>query len=1001
MKRALALVLTASIILTGAPAVLGEDLTLMPEVRVPELVAVPMSTEGTKELAAHPKGPEITKNAKFSDIAGSADKTSILRMAAEGVISGAGGKYRPADAITRQEALAYLVRMRGNEAAVQQRLSVGSGTSQASYVSNLFREYANEALTLGIMTAAEDGSLDAPATREQIALWVGRAVNLTAVYGNPNVLNSLADAAQVAPENRGLIEALLAERLFEPDSGNRFNPARQVTRGEMARIMAKSSDRLYTVRNMASSFGVVSGIVSTPRYEGGATITENTYTIKGIDGTPTTVKTAYNSKTKQLTDFAVLKNGSVSAGGLLAVGDQVELLTQNDQLILAQVYTDGTILNKLKADAVKDQALRTYYGTVSARIQENRQLEGRLYKTDRIRVKNHTGQTFDIVVNTDTQTGVKQDVIVQRAGTMGGVDLLQVGDGIEYAVKDPNLLLYVNANPSTQTQVKGTVRLVEAAGETTPAYLTVLDYSNVIYRYPVAGYADITINGEYGKLSDLRFGQNISLSMNNGLVIKVQAETFTSPGYIAPESKMRIGTVKAVSGNAVTVQIDDGSSLSLTLGDATVIRKNNGIVSKSILQPGDRVKLYFSEVDSSIPTRVEIEGKEQLIKGVYKGKIQQVNGTTNQLVLRDPQILRNDQWVATGAYTMTIEMEPKGQVYYNGSVVKFSTIKPSFINSEVYVAVKDSYGRDMAVQGIIKSGSERIHNDKIYAVNQAIQKFELGNKINYSFTPGTLVVRENRLVDTDSITSKDSALVVSSYNQGQHNAGVVSLITGGESFLSNIYLGTIYKVYSGQFSVMKFTHLDNSVFTTLDLSKEVTFGYGSDTYMFDVTGETPTVITPYKFFNGGYSKAENKDANSKGLDYEYWYTFIVADENNEAYAMMLRKKAILKGSDIDDTYSADVDQHKEMQKLINQLTLSRGTVSSIDTTWNRLRLQNSSDYSSGQKQWVTNRADMYIEVADSIILKNNEPISFSDIQAGDRVNAVRIKENVMVLIVED
>lgn len=1000
MKRHLAMVLAASLILTGSPVAFGEDITLKPEVRVPELVAAAISKEGAKELLAHPKGPEIAANAKFSDISGSADKINILRMAVEGVIS-KGTKFRPNDPIKRQEALVYMVRLRGSEAAVQQRLATGAGTNQANYANSLFREYANEAATLGIITAGEESNLEASATKEEIAVWLSRTINLTAAYGDQTILNSMSDASAVAPVNRAIIEALLAERIVAPDQGGKFNPQRTVSRGEMATLLARSTDKLYTARTLASSFGVVSGAVTSPRYEGGATITESVYTIKALDGTISTVKTSDNSKTKQKTGFAVLKNSIVGQASQLAVGDQVELLTLGGQLILAQVYTDGTVLQRLKADALKDQTLRTYYGTINSRIQENRQLDGRMMKTDRLRIKNHTGQTFDMVVDTDALTGVRNDIIVERDGKTGGVDLLQVGDALEYAVKDPNILLYVTANPGSSSQMKGTVRLVEPAGASGLAYLTVLDYNDAIYRYPVAGYADITINTEFSKLNDLKFGQSVVLSLNNGLVTKADAETFSSPGYIAPESKMRIGTVQSISGDALTLKLDDGSVNQLTLGELTNLRKNSQNVNRGVLQPGDRIKAYFDTTDSTAPSRIDIEGKEQIIKGVYKGKIQQVNAAKNELVLRDTQVLKNNLWVSTGNYTQTVEMEPGALIYNKGNAVKFSSLKPGYINSDIYVAVKDSYGKELAVKASIKNGSERIHSDRIGTLNQGIQKFELDNRINYAFNDGTIVVRDGRLVDTDVLAEKDGALVVSGYSNGAHTAGVISLVPGIAAQLNNIYIGTLEEIYSGQFILKNYFEKNGNDFRTMNTQNELTIGYGGDTNIFDVTTDTVKTITPAQLFNGGYSKAENKDRNSKGLPYEHWYAVIVTDENQDAYSIMLRHKALLENQDIDDTYWSYNDQRNAMDKVVDQITFTRGTVSGMDSTWNRIQMQDSSDYASFNNQWITNPVDTYVAASDTILLKNNKAISFANLEIGDRINVVKVKGNALVVIVED
>ncbi len=185
-----------------------------------------------------------------------------------------------------------------------------------------------------------------------------------------------------------------------------------------------------------------------------------------------------------------------------------------------------------------------------------------------------------------------------------------------------------------------------------------------------------------------------------------------------------------------------------------------------------------------------------------------------------------------------------------------------------------------------------------------------------------------------------------------------------------------------------------------DDDNNIDLTYGYETVITDVTETTPNTLSDYQFFNGSYMREENEDTDDEGLDYERYYAIVVANENGEALNVMLRQEALIEGLNIDDEIDKESEVEDEMNDVINRFIYTKGQVVSIDTNWNRVELKNSFDWLDYYNKWNDNRTNTYIELGDTIIMKNNETISFDDIEIGDKIKAIRYKEDAVVVFVE-
>ena len=139
-------------------------------------------------------------------------------MASLGVIKQYGDKkYYPATKTTGFDAIGMLVRLKGGDAAVMQRVYAqsGSSTTPAGLKTIMNNEYMTEAIALGIITPSEVLNLALPVTKEMLTVWTARAIGKTPTF-TQNTVFSYSDWASVNPVYRALIEDMTTDGIV-PD----------------------------------------------------------------------------------------------------------------------------------------------------------------------------------------------------------------------------------------------------------------------------------------------------------------------------------------------------------------------------------------------------------------------------------------------------------------------------------------------------------------------------------------------------------------------------------------------------------------------------------------------------------------------------------------------------------------------------------------------------------------------------------------------------------------
>lgn len=982
------------------------------DIPVPEFRAAVLDIGNIENLDAYENGVELLSNTQYEDIADNPFEKNIIRMSTQGIV-GRQGKalFSPESEITGFEAMRYLVRLAGDEAVVAAATLPQTGGLSEEAVEALYNEqYANQALNAGILLPTEYRNMQQPASREQLGVWLSRTVGLAPVVDNIESVFGFNDYALVTPSNRGTIEALLRAEIMNSGNDGNFNPQGSMTRAEFMEVLDAGSERLYDANNITTNYGLVKGIQESTQEEVGYEIKERTFIVQNVDGSVTGIRTTENSRTSNGMDFVLYKDNMPFSSKGVMVGDEIQYFVKDDAVIYAEAIDDNTILEKIRLSEEEDGNMTTYFGSIYEILDQKHWVDDYYVNSKRARVRTFDGQTFDLVVETDIYTGNKNDMIVYKDNIVGGIDLLEEGDDISFVVKNNDNVVYVSAIPLWETSVSGTVRYVTTDEETGQSRITVFGYDDVIYEYPVADYANVTINDNYGSLEDLMYGQDVTLDLTEGYVIGIDSETFTeNPGYIPEYGKVRMGTIYAVYPAGITFEIGE-RRISYDLPSGTPITKGGVSVTRNALKEGDSVKLFFDDIYTDQISKMEVEGVERLIQQVYKGKLGSVNETKQTITLYEPRYLKNEDWVDTETYSEELTLSSGAEIYDGNLPISVNDLERIHRNQTVYVVVEDSYGDSVASKVSVKYGGENVYSDTVRAVDDALGGFELDDpRINFNITKGTIVVKDSRFIDPSLLSKKDNVLVVSQYADGVYDANVIKLMTRTESIFERVYIGAVEAVGSNYFTLKNWATLDDNEWDDVDDSTSERFYVHTGSVITDITdSDDPKTIEINDFFHDSYARLENEGTDDDGLEYERYYAVVVMKDTEDSAtavrsitSMNMRHKGLIEGQNIDDDLTDRDDIADELDDTLEDMYLTRGIIDEIDETWERIRLTDSNNWFSSVAEWRNNSVDTYVEYPNAMVIKENNVIDIDDLEIGDSISVLRSNEKALVIFVDE
>lgn len=584
------------------------------------MLVTAMCLSGGTAVFANESTPAVTTNQTvsasliFSDVQdGFWAEKHIYKLAAEGILLGDAGKFRPSDHVTQQEAITMAIRFMN----LDSQLSTGSEAPSELSVGNYFKPYLELAVKKNLINKTEEiAATDAKeswgskkATREWIAKLLVRSLGKEAeAKAAAGASTGFADQGTITGSALGYVNVAVQMELTKGIEGNRFDPLGKVTRAQLATFFSRGGEYV----NPGYS-NVVEGIVTE--------LSDNKLTLFADGKTKSYTldsRSVYFTKDSELktTKSALQLYTKVLAVDKVGSAAYVEIRDHKQQL----ESVEGTLLAKLSGNRLlllvnNESVTYTYDGNTSF-IDQN----GNAMNADSL-TKDST-----IVVKTETYTGNKKPIIIQiksavvnksGSGTIDQINLTEKKIAIKdasgnvetFGYTDNSILIY-------QSQV------LNSAGEIQTgisAKYTVVD--NVITRLEITQGMERTVTGT---LLDVQGDKRISYSDTAGTAqIK----------ELADKPSIVINGIANPKLDDLVADVNGGDKVELTLNTQEQItkivvtsRQSEQLPDLTILKYEPKYKSLFV-VDSSKKTRtftiddktkVEYDASNPTVEGVEK-----------------------------------------------------------------------------------------------------------------------------------------------------------------------------------------------------------------------------------------------------------------------------------------------------------------------------------------------------------------------------------------------
>ncbi|MEL7564766.1 MAG: S-layer homology domain-containing protein [Dehalobacterium sp.] len=401
----------------------------------------------------------------------------ITRMNLMGIIEGySDGSYGINQPVSRFEIVTTIIRVMGLESQ-SEGLSIPDSFKYPASVPEWAKKYIAMGVIQEVITGDDLVSFRGgePAKRYEVAEFIGKAMGYAGT-ADQHALDDLpyVDEENIPLEARGYISLLKSDGVMEGNENGRFRPLDNVTRGEMAALMAKMDEKLGKFPDKE-----IKGTVSQ--------VTQSTVTIKTDDG--------YETLIVDENSYIFLKEGKGVLEDIIPL-DWVLAVKNGFKAQLLEVSNSGS------GGSGQDLS-----GTVSGEV---------------VTINYHP--ELEIIIfntNKETQTiPISDDCIIEREGEEVLVKDILPGDKIEIVLEE-GLAEEILADP-TSGNLEGKIKQIVIRDK---ALLTIVDADDEEYTYEIKDDTKIRRNGDTVSPLELKAGDYVDLQWESNFATKVYAES--------------------------------------------------------------------------------------------------------------------------------------------------------------------------------------------------------------------------------------------------------------------------------------------------------------------------------------------------------------------------------------------------------------------------------------------------------------------------------------------
>lgn len=769
-------------------------------------------------------GNTLIENIRFTDLAANHwAKEPITRLGALDIIKGYSRRYNPAANVSKEEALALLIRLIGREQDAVLAAEGLANTETGEAISTSWSKgYMSVANNLGLITAAEfqDAISDdqealeedsfrrsSAVSREQVAKWIVQAVGsinpeqLAPVYQQQAILN-YTDWSDMGLEYAPYIEAVIREDIMVGNNG-RFQPKSSLTRAELAQVIKNMEDILYNSMTIEQKGGVIGAILDNSTMDPLTGTATKSFLIRNNEGKVDQLNFEYKRDSgNQIAtkDAPVYQSGQVNGMLSLEEGESIEYLIDQETNELLYIYSKG-IEKPSKVTGVLQPLTSLTNGQITVKT-----ASGTLYTyplreglfdltNNTILIEKDPIKIANAPVNSSVTLTILNNVVTE---------IIHIGDKPVYSeisgiVKENNpafsyiTIIDWNGNEVTKSYQKSYV-IVEKQN----FYDESDEIGYIDEMFPDYGFDDRDTSVEAieaGDIVHMKIDQT-----NTDYVTNISAKT----NYVVKYGTVRDIAYKGADGANIMVTYDDQSIGSFTLTMDTPILKSGKNIGLMNLLPGDVVRMLVNQAVIE-PGTVKETVKEMMVDeygnqvaSVYKGQMGAINKSQRTVSLFNTYELSNIGWTNHEA-AKSLDISAAGiEYYYDGKQISLDYAERYLVQDtmEAYIVTSAYYGNEKVEKITFRNGRDSVLASSNITYSNGLDKLSLLTQSGYiSMDQGTIVIKNGKIVQVGNIFAPDYAQVILN---GSGKAAVVNIEPEPNNEAISVFRGRIQSIDEGK-----------------------------------------------------------------------------------------------------------------------------------------------------------------------------------------------------------
>lgn len=922
----------------------------------------------------------VLENLDYQDVKNSDTwaKDAIWETGALELMKGYGAKrFGLSDMLTIEQALAVAYNMAGREAEAQlaaEALDLQRNAGERkSYAPAMWSDgYIQLALNDGLITQEDyddafagdqaglgpgDFRRGSPASREDMAFYIARVLELTPINSQTHLFNSYIDWQEANPHRIPYIETILQNRIMNGSNGS-FDPKGPVTREQAAQILLNAEPFLFSRLNMEKMKGTIETITSYEDKTHGERSTITEVNVRNSSGELHQFRFSHpdstyganeitGSSNPQSNGTIVNENGVLSDPSTLREGQNITYIVCNGQVyyvvVMAGQESAAYRLAKIISVNENDRSVRC---EVLADVPFS---DIRLLNTGTLMSGNQTGTVEVLTVSDNCSVSFGYTPKSLKEVQPETVMLLTLKNGLITAMEKVNTDLFqergiVSGIVEENNPVLGYITLYfpDGSGVSPEADISLASFRT--YSWTDAGILDVYKNGKAAGIEDIKPGDSVFLKLNEyGNVVRVSGADNFYPVY---------GKVRTKGTGILQLVKQDGMVEQLRIPSDTPVFRENKRVTWNDLSEGDNVKILMQTAGSQVIIgEITIEKNTIETSGIYKGQMSYYDSLNEGIVLTGLQQFINGIWKPSGERGVT--NLPLNEAYHPEI--------PKGASGTVYIATgKDILGRNTIIRMLIdgESISDEVLSDTIVQAQPGQGSLMLLNgNTPVHYGDESLIIKSGKLLEPNQVKSQDEATIVAgSLPDGSKKANIVWLQETVSDTGLTLLRGRISRIEAlTSVTLQSFSEFRSPSWEFYNVQKTLTI----DPYITRILADDGRT-DPAEFIDTGTTNYKNRTV------------YVVAREG----------KALL----ISTAPYGDVVLSGRIAKLSGTVTDSFGHVVTPPSS---LLMNSVTAFNTATWNWERKSDTELMLPVNAVICKNGEIVDAGQLKEGDRITVIR------------